>query len=118
MLKAFVSSTYTIVLSKKNIPSFEISRVFDDLPKKSAYRLWTRTVIVISLLVIVYFISSKQKERKFAVQKEHIAYRSQNIPCSESFSQEISKYPNCVPKFCGRVVIDTLVTLEEVQVLR
>lgn len=92
--------------------------MFDNLPKKSAYRLWTRTVIVTSLLIIVYFISSKHKERKFALQKEKITYRSQNIPCSESFSQEISKYPSCVPKFCGRVIIDTLVTLEEVDALR
>ncbi|XP_037029477.1 2-oxoglutarate and iron-dependent oxygenase domain-containing protein 3-like [Bradysia coprophila] len=91
---------------------------FDNLPKKGAYRLWTRTVIVTALLVIVYFASSKQKERHFALQKENIPYRSQNVLCSDSFSQEISKYPNCVPKFCGRMVIDTLVTLEEVEVLR
>ncbi|KAJ6639818.1 Mitochondrial import inner membrane translocase subunit TIM44 [Pseudolycoriella hygida] len=91
---------------------------FDNLPKKSAYRLWTRTVIVTSLLVIVYFVSSKQNERKFATQKEKIPYRSQNFPCSESYSQEISQYPSCAPMRCGRVIIDTLVTSEEVEVLR
>lgn len=87
------------------------------MPKAKPYRVWTRCVVVTAVIVIVYFISTKEKERKFALQRERIPLRTQYFQCSDSYTQEIQKFPQCIPKQCGRFVIDTLIDDAEVNVL-
>ena len=77
-----------------------------------------RLVLVTSVLVIMYYTSQKEKERKFAQFKETIPLRSYKVDCSESYSAEMEQnHPKCVPIFCGRFVSDYLVTKREVAAL-
>lgn len=68
-------------------------------------------------MIIVYFSQQKEKERKFAKQRETISYRSQKLSCSPSYTAEISEFPECVPEMCGRFVSDSLVTEKEADIL-
>lgn len=81
------------------------------------HKMVARLVLVTSVLVIMYYTSQKEKERKFAQFKETIPLRSYKVECSDSYSAEIAQHPNCVPIFCGRFVSDNLVTKREVAAL-
>ncbi|KAM7351178.1 2-oxoglutarate and iron-dependent oxygenase domain-containing protein 3-like isoform 2-T5 [Cochliomyia hominivorax] len=82
------------------------------------HRLWTRAVIVISVMTIVYFYTSNQtRDSKFASVRENLPLRMQKFKCSEQYEEEIKKFPHCVPKKCGRFVADNLVEPHEVEIL-
>lgn len=83
----------------------------------TSYRIWTRLVIVGAVLVITYFTSSKDKERKFATRRETIILRAQDLECSPQYLSEISEFNACVPNKCGRFVTDSLVTDQEANLL-
>lgn len=68
-------------------------------------------------MIIAYFTSNKDKERRFAIRKESIILRSQDLDCSPDYLGEISEFSNCVPNKCGRFVTDSLVNEQEVKVL-
>lgn len=87
------------------------------MPTFPRQRIFTRGIIVISTLIIVYFTSSNDKTTIFASQKESLAQRVHNIDCSDSYKTEISSYPDCVPEKCGRAVTDKLITGKETDVL-
>lgn len=100
------------------LPLYIIFRKFDDLPTKAKpYRLWTRSVMSVAVVIVVYFISNKSREKTFARQKETIALRSQYFPCSDAYVHEVEHFPECVPKQCGRFVIDSLVNEVEANLL-
>lgn len=79
----------------------------------TSYRIWTRLVIVAAVLVIAYFTSNKDKERKFATRRETIIFRAQNVDCSPDYLSEIAGFKTCIPNKCGRFVSDSLVTEQE-----
>lgn len=81
------------------------------------YRVWTRLVIVCSVLIIGYFISGRPKDRKFATIKESLILRSQNVDCSPEYLSEMMEYHSCMPDKCGRFVTDSLATSEDVEQL-
>lgn len=83
----------------------------------TSYRVWTRLVIVAAVLIIAYFTSNKDKERKFATRRESIIFRTQNVDCSTDYLNEITQYITCVPNKCGRFVTDSLVTDQEANAL-
>lgn len=83
----------------------------------TSYRIWTRLVIVGAVLIIAYFTSNKDKERKFATRRETIILRAQNVDCSTAYLNEIAQFDACVPNKCGRFVTDSLVTEQEVNSL-
>ncbi|XP_053695865.1 2-oxoglutarate and iron-dependent oxygenase domain-containing protein 3-like [Sabethes cyaneus] len=80
-------------------------------------RMWARLVLIIGIAIVVYFTTFRTREKKFATQKETLELRSQNLDCSKSYSEEIGKFPGCSPNICGRFVTDTLVAVEEVDIL-
>lgn len=83
----------------------------------TSYRIWTRLVIVVAVLIIAYFTASKDKERKFATRRESIIFRSQNLDCDIAYLNEITEFASCVPNKCGRFVTDSLVTEQEANLL-
>lgn len=83
----------------------------------TSYRIWTRLVIVVAVLIIAYFTSNKDKERKFATRRESIILRAQNVDCATDYLSEIAEFSNCVPNKCGRFVTDSLVTDAEAALL-
>lgn len=78
------------------------------------YRIWTRLIVVAAVLIIAYFTQSKEKERKFAIRRESIIFRSQNVDCDKDYLNEITELRSgCVPNKCGRFVTDSLVNESE-----
>lgn len=72
---------------------------------------------MVAVLIIAYFTSNKDKERKFALRRESIILRSQNVECATEYLNEITQYVTCVPNKCGRFVSDSLVTEQEANAL-
>lgn len=85
--------------------------------KLSSYRIWTRLVIVAAVLIIGYFTSNKEKERKFALRRETIIFRAQDLDCSAEYLKELNNFKDCIPKKCGRYVSDSLVHSSEAELL-
>lgn len=83
----------------------------------TSYRVWTRLIIIGAVLIIAYFTSNKDKERKFATRRETIILRAQDLDCSPDYLNEITQFDACVPNKCGRFVTDSLVTPQEVNAL-
>lgn len=84
------------------------------------HRLWTRTVIILSVITIVYFYTKNNhlgKETKFALVRENLALRLQKFKCSEEYEKEMQQFPQCVPNKCGRFVADKLIEMKEVELL-
>lgn len=82
------------------------------------HRLWTRAVIAISVAVVVYFYTNNRlRETKFATVRENLPLRMQKFKCSEEYDEEMKKFPQCVPKKCGRFVADKLIENKEVELL-
>ncbi|KAL5279637.1 OGFOD3 family protein [Megaselia abdita] len=82
------------------------------------HRIWIRSVVILSVMILVYFYTRKEKETKFAQAKEDIILRVQRFDCSESYLSEINDFSKCVPKHCGRFVTDSLVDSMEIEKLR
>ncbi|XP_015587769.1 2-oxoglutarate and iron-dependent oxygenase domain-containing protein 3 isoform X2 [Cephus cinctus] len=80
-------------------------------------RVWSRGVLILGVLFIVWYNSRNGKEVSFAKQKDVLFSRIQNVPCSDDYKIELDKYPSCVPEKCGRSVMDKLVTSTETDVL-
>lgn len=74
-------------------------------------------VIVIAVVIIGYFSSNKDKERRFATIKESIIFRSQNLECAPEYLQEIQEFKGCIPDKCGRFVTDSIASKDEVELL-
>lgn len=74
-------------------------------------------VILLAVFIIAYFTSNKDKERKFALRRESIILRAQNVECATDYLNEISQFTTCIPNKCGRFVSDSLVTEKEATTL-
>ncbi|XP_054741698.1 2-oxoglutarate and iron-dependent oxygenase domain-containing protein 3-like [Anastrepha obliqua] len=85
----------------------------------STHRLWTRAVIATSVMIVVYFYAqqNQSKETKFALVNEKLPLRAQKFECSKDYKAEIRRFPNCVPKKCGRFISDHLVEEIEAETL-
>ncbi|XP_054288337.1 2-oxoglutarate and iron-dependent oxygenase domain-containing protein 3-like isoform X1 [Macrosteles quadrilineatus] len=90
---------------------------FGPMPTFQNQRVFTRGVMILATLAIVYFTSKSHKETILASQKELIQGRGQNFPCSADYSEELTEFPGCVPERCGRHVSDRLVTAAEAEQL-
>ncbi|KMQ83623.1 pkhd domain-containing transmembrane protein [Lasius niger] len=80
-------------------------------------RVWSRCILILGVLLIVWYNSRQAKEVSLAKQKDVLVSRTQNVDCSVDYRDELEKYPGCVPEKCGRVVTDKLVSTTEVDVL-
>lgn len=69
-------------------------------------------------MTVVYFYTSKHtSETQFALVRENLSIRVHKFRCSDRYEKEISKFPLCVPKKCGRFVSDKLVDEKDVETL-
>lgn len=106
--------------SKEDItenPKKEIEAKFGPHVSFPYQRVWSRCALILGVLCIVWYNSRQGKEIQLAKQKEVLLSRTQNVICSEEFKSEVTKYPECIPEKCGRVVTDKLVSATEADVL-
>lgn len=68
-------------------------------------------------MIIGYFTANKDKERKFALRRETIIFRSQDLECSADYTKELNEFKSCMPKKCGRFVTDSLVNNQDADLL-
>lgn len=68
-------------------------------------------------MVYIWYTSKDGKETSLALQKDVLQQRGQSFKCDDDFAVEISQYPGCTPKKCGRYVSDKIVTATEADVL-
>lgn len=80
-------------------------------------RVWSRCVLILGILLVVWYNSKQGKEVSLARQKDVLVSRSQNVDCSADYRAELETYPGCVPEKCGRIVTDKLVSATEVDTL-
>lgn len=80
-------------------------------------RVWSRCILILGVLFIVWYNSRQGKEVYLAKQKDVLVNRIQNVECSKEYTNELNQFPGCVPEKCGRVVTDKLVTATETDVL-
>ncbi|CAD6242159.1 GSCOCG00009426001-RA-CDS [Cotesia congregata] len=80
-------------------------------------KVWSRCVLILGVLLIVWYNSKRGKEVSFARQKDILLSRTQNLDCANDYKTELATYPGCVPEKCGRVVTDKLVSNTETEVL-
>lgn len=50
-------------------------------------------------------------------QKDKHELRGHVVICSSDYEQELSSYPQCFPKHCGRYISDKIVDENEVEIL-
>ncbi|KAF4527705.1 hypothetical protein B566_EDAN016373 [Ephemera danica] len=86
---------------------------YGPMPKLPNHRLWTRGVMVLSVMVVLYFTSHKGREVILAKQSEPTHHRGQHVHCSDDYKAELQKFPGCVPEQCGRIISDGLVSARE-----
>ncbi|PSN30117.1 2-oxoglutarate and iron-dependent oxygenase domain-containing protein 3 [Blattella germanica] len=74
----------------------------DEKEKKSKYgpmptfpyqRVFTRAILILGVMAIVYFGTKDSREFGFAKQKEVIHHRSQDVTCSDDYKAELEKFP-------------------------
>ncbi|EZA60542.1 hypothetical protein DMN91_009584 [Ooceraea biroi] len=80
-------------------------------------RVWSRCVLILGVLLIVWYNTRQGKEVSLAKQRDVLVSRTQNVDCSVDYKDELEKYPGCAPETCGRVVTDKLASTTEVDVL-
>ncbi|CAO1318851.1 unnamed protein product [Diamesa serratosioi] len=82
------------------------------IPNQKAF---TRVIFTTGIFIVVYFTAARDKSTNLALFKETLPLRELKVECSgRSFSsEELEKYPQCIPAFCGRFVTDSLVSESE-----
>lgn len=87
------------------------------MPKLKPHKVWTWSITVTAIAVVVFFLLNKTKENTFARHKETLPLRTHFFDCSPAYLAEVSKFPACAPKRCGRLVTDALLQDFEVDAL-
>ena len=93
--------------------------------KKSAI---TTISIIIALLSVLFIAWKPWVQRLFSILKydeiETLAsardlsvYYQSTIECSEDYKVELTKFSDCVPRSCGRIVLDSIIEEHEADVL-
>lgn len=66
---------------------------FGPMPSFPRQRFWTRMVLILGTLVIVYITSGKERIVNFAKSKEIVNGRMQDIKCSKEYFEEVYDFP-------------------------
>ncbi|XP_050301862.1 2-oxoglutarate and iron-dependent oxygenase domain-containing protein 3-like [Anthonomus grandis grandis] len=93
---------------------------YGPLPKLKGQRIFSRIVVVISVLTYAWFFSPTQnnkKETALALQGYVYQSRGQSVKCDRAYLEDINKYPGCIPKKCARMINDEIVTQSEADIL-
>lgn len=86
---------------------------FGPMPTFPKQRFWTRMVLILGTLIIVYVTSGKERIVNLAKAKDVLSSRKQDIKCSKAYFEEVYDFPGCVPVKCGRFISDTIITTKE-----
>lgn len=90
---------------------------YGPVPTFPYQRVWSRCILIVGVLFIVWYNSKDGKEISLARQKDVLLTRIQNVECSDDYKAELNKYSGCVPEKCGRIVTDKLISSTESDVL-
>ncbi|XP_032514640.2 2-oxoglutarate and iron-dependent oxygenase domain-containing protein 3-like [Danaus plexippus] len=109
-------------VKRRNKQSISTDKILESEEKKAKekaspnknlpLRILSRTVVIFSLLIIVY-MSAKDKTKIFAKQTEVIPGKGLIIECSSEYMKELDEYEGCAPKNCKRYVTDTVISTKE-----
>ncbi|XP_011499007.1 PREDICTED: 2-oxoglutarate and iron-dependent oxygenase domain-containing protein 3-like [Ceratosolen solmsi marchali] len=80
-------------------------------------RVWSRCILILGVMLIVWYNSKNSKEVVLARQKDILVSRALNVECSDDYKSELDKFSGCLPEKCGRVVTDKLVSASEADML-
>ncbi|XP_065211851.1 2-oxoglutarate and iron-dependent oxygenase domain-containing protein 3-like [Planococcus citri] len=79
---------------------------------------WLVCFVVGSMVLYSAFRREEQAyNRLFAEQEKKFEFKAVHVACSPKYLRDISNYPGCKPKKCGRYVMDNVVTSNEVDVM-
>lgn len=91
-----------------------------EIPSKSWLRKIFQRFLFLAAVVVVFYAGNAWKPRNssdvvMAPRTEWLKRRSGQVPCSSDYDQEKISFPGCVPKICGRVVMDSLISADEAE---
>lgn len=66
---------------------------YGPLPTFPNQRIWSRAVLVLGTLAVVYFTSKSSKEISLAKQREQVQGREHNVACSLDYKMELDRFP-------------------------
>ncbi|XP_030757324.1 2-oxoglutarate and iron-dependent oxygenase domain-containing protein 3-like [Sitophilus oryzae] len=95
----------------------EIKPKYGPMPRNTTFRVLSRGVMIIGVMVYVWYYSNGKRESSLAKQNTIYQTRGQHVDCHPDFINEIKGFPGCVPKKCGRFVSDRIVTEYEADIL-
>ncbi|GIX69700.1 2-oxoglutarate and iron-dependent oxygenase domain-containing protein 3 [Caerostris darwini] len=99
---------------KKNVKANEQNENCQDKSFKMPWKkVISRFMISMLLLFVVYWTSNKENFHVLASQKDKLQLITAEVPCSQMYKKEISRFKECIPKQCGRLVTDIVITPEE-----
>ncbi|XP_046966787.1 2-oxoglutarate and iron-dependent oxygenase domain-containing protein 3-like [Vanessa cardui] len=108
--------------NKTNIKTENVKKANEESAEKVSLnkglplRILSRSVVILSLLIVVYY-SSKNNVQTFAKQAELLPGKGQIIECSPEYIKDINKYEGCAPKYCKRFVTDKVISVRETEEL-
>ncbi|GFG35427.1 hypothetical protein Cfor_05633 [Coptotermes formosanus] len=105
------------ILEEKENEAKENKSKYGPMPTFQYQRVFTRGILIVGVLTVVYFGTKDGREFALAKQKEVIHHRAQDIMCSDDYRAELEAFYGCIPKRCGRVVSDKLVSGTEADAL-
>ncbi|XP_076035508.1 2-oxoglutarate and iron-dependent oxygenase domain-containing protein 3-like isoform X2 [Oratosquilla oratoria] len=68
-------------------------------------------------IMLIVYLSRRNDMITFVKREEEVEKKSVAVECSKDYQEELKHFPGCVPKNCGRMVQDTIVTDSEVLAL-
>lgn len=66
---------------------------YGPMPRFQYQRVFTRGILILGVLTIVYFGTKDGREFSLAKQKEVIQHRAQEIVCSSDYKAELESFP-------------------------
>ncbi|XP_011311363.1 2-oxoglutarate and iron-dependent oxygenase domain-containing protein 3 [Fopius arisanus] len=104
-------------ISEKNEQTDRVEPKYGPIPRFPYQKVWSRSILILGVLLIVWYNSTQSKEVSLARQREVLLSRTQNFDCPQDYKEDLDKFPECVPEKCGRIVTDKLVSTSETDVL-
>lgn len=87
------------------------------MPKVNGHRIWSRSVLILGILLYVWYTSKDTNYKILAKQAEVYEQRHQTVDCDTNYLNEIKNFKGCYPKKCGRYVSDNTVRPNEAETL-
>ncbi|XP_013191938.2 2-oxoglutarate and iron-dependent oxygenase domain-containing protein 3 [Amyelois transitella] len=85
--------------------------------KNLSLRVFSRMVVISSLLIVVYFSTKEEKIKIFARQTDILVGKGEILECSSEYLKDVDKYEGCFPKECKRFVTDKVISIRETEEL-